>query len=153
MEENTLCNWQKTPPPPPASKIWWPVSKVPFTLFQNGFRSGTKWISYRVYMQDNVARKDKYLRPFSMLPSLLKRIYTDMSVVSPLINSGTKGRPESVFRSGMKIYLSDLWKVCLPTMASMAYKIVFWYQLYFVFRIVREIQFCYPQNCFIFKDC
>ena len=32
----------KDPPPPPASKIWWPVAKVPFTLFQNGFRSGTK---------------------------------------------------------------------------------------------------------------
>ena len=32
----------KDPPPPPASKIWWPVPKVPLTLFQNGFRSGTK---------------------------------------------------------------------------------------------------------------
>ena len=53
-------------------------------------------------MQDNVARIDKYLRPFSMLPSLLKRIYTDMSVVSRLLYTGTKGRPESVFRSGMK---------------------------------------------------
>ena len=53
-------------------------------------------------MQDNLARKDKYLLPFSMLPSLLKRIYTDMSVVSRLLYSGTKGRPESVFRSGMK---------------------------------------------------
>ena len=53
-------------------------------------------------MQDNLACKDKYLRPFSMLPSLLKRIYTDMSVVSRLLYTGTKGRPESVFLSGMK---------------------------------------------------
>ena len=57
-------------------------------------------------MQDNVARKDKYLRPFSMLPSLLK-IYTDMSVVSRLLYSGTKGRPESVFRSGMKTSINS----------------------------------------------
>ena len=58
-------------------------------------------------MQDNVARIDKYLRPFSMLPSLLKRIYTDMSVVSHLLYSGTKGRPESVFRSGMKTSINS----------------------------------------------
>ena len=28
--------------PLPASIIQWSVPKVPFTLFQNGFRSGTK---------------------------------------------------------------------------------------------------------------
>ena len=58
-------------------------------------------------MQDNLARNDKYLLPFSMLPSLLKRIYTDMSVVSRLLYSGTKGRPESVFRSGMKTSINS----------------------------------------------
>ena len=51
------------------------------TLFQTGFRSGKKWISYRVYMQNNLACKNKYVRPFSMLPSLLKRIHTHMRVV------------------------------------------------------------------------
>ena len=43
-----------------------------------------KWISYRVYMQDNLACKNKYLchfLSFSMLPSLLKRIHTDIIVV------------------------------------------------------------------------
>ena len=58
-------------------------------------------------MQDNLACKDKCLRPFSMLPSLLKRIYTDMSVVPRLLYTGTKGRPESVFRSGMKISINS----------------------------------------------
>ena len=38
--------------------------------------------------------KNKYLRPFSTL--------TDMSVVPRLLYTGTKGRPERVFRSGMK---------------------------------------------------
>ena len=189
MEENTLCNWQKTPPPP-ASKIWWPVPKVPFTLFQNGFRSGTKWVSYRVYMQDNVARKDKYLRPFSMLPSLLKRIYTDMSVVSRLLYSGTKGRPESVFRSGMKtsinsfrrkmpskllemilqknyLYLFFLvWRDLFTNLSKRFMESLFAYYGYYglqnsvliptLLRLQncqRMLQFCYPQNCFIFKDC
>ena len=45
-------------------------------------------------MQDNLACKNKYLRPFSMLTSLLKRIHTDMSVVPRLLYTGTKGRPE-----------------------------------------------------------
>ena len=48
-------------------------------------------------MQDNLAFKNKYLRSllsFSMLPSLLKRIHTDMSVVPRLHYTGTKGRPE-----------------------------------------------------------
>ena len=190
MEENTLCNWQKTPPPPPASKIWWPVPKVPFTLFQNGFRSGTKWISYRVYMQDNLARKDKYLLPFSMLPSLLKRIYTDMSVVSRLLYSGTKGRPESVFRSGMKtsinsfrrkmpskllemilqknyLYLFFLvWRDLFTNLSKRFMESLFAYYGYFglqnsvliptLLRLQncqRMLQFCYTQNCFIFKDC
>ena len=45
-------------------------------------------------LQDNLACKNKYLRPFSMLPSLLKRIHTDMSVVPRLLYTGTKGRPE-----------------------------------------------------------
>ena len=45
-------------------------------------------------MQDNLACKNKYLRPFSMLPSLLKRIHTDMSVVPRLHYTGTKSRPE-----------------------------------------------------------
>ena len=70
------------------------VPKVPLTLFQNGFRSGTKLISYRVYMQDNLACKNKYSRPFSILPSFLKRIHTDMSVVPRVLYKGTKGRPE-----------------------------------------------------------
>ena len=51
----------------------------------------------RVYRQDNLACKNKYLRPFvsfSMLPALLKRIHTDMSVVPRLHCTGTKGRPE-----------------------------------------------------------
>ena len=45
-------------------------------------------------MQNNLTCKTKYLRPFSMLPSLLKRIHTDMSVVPRLHYTGTKGRPE-----------------------------------------------------------
>ena len=48
-------------------------------------------------MQDNLAFKNMYLRPFlsfSMLPSLLKRIQTYMSVVPRLHYTGTKGRPE-----------------------------------------------------------
>ena len=57
-------------------------------------RSGTNKISYRVHMQDNLAFKNKYLRPFSMLPLLLKRIHTAMSVVPRLLYTGTKGRPE-----------------------------------------------------------
>ena len=51
-------------------------------------------MSYRVEMQDNLACKNNYLRPFSMLTSLLKRIHTDMSVVPRLLYTGTKGRPE-----------------------------------------------------------
>ena len=49
------------------------------------------------YMLDNLAFKNKYLFPFlsfSILPSLLKRIHTDVSVVPPLHHTGTKGRPE-----------------------------------------------------------
>ena len=56
-------------------------------------------------MQDNLAWKNKYLCPFlsfSMLPSLLQRIHTDISVVPRLHYTGTKGRPGRVFRSGMK---------------------------------------------------
>ena len=56
-------------------------------------------------MQDNLAWKNKYLcpfLPFSMLPSLLKRIHIDISVVPRLHYTGTKGRPGGVFRSGMK---------------------------------------------------
>ena len=37
-----------------------------------------------------------------MLPALLKRIHTDISVVSRLHYPGTKGRLELAFRSGMK---------------------------------------------------
>ena len=37
-----------------------------------------------------------------MLPSLLKRIHTDISVVPRLHYTGTKGRPGGVFRSEMK---------------------------------------------------
>ena len=50
-----------------------------------------------VYMHDNLACKNKYLHlflSFSMLPSLLKRIYTDMRIVPRLHCTGTKGRPE-----------------------------------------------------------
>ena len=36
-----------------------------------------------------------------MLPLLLEKIHTDMSVVPCLLYTGTKGRPEQVFRSGM----------------------------------------------------
>ena len=50
--------------PLPASKISRFVPLVPFTLFQNGFRSGTKLISYRVYMQDNLACKKKKFTSF-----------------------------------------------------------------------------------------
>ena len=92
-------------PVAPTSKILWSVPKVPFTKFQNEFRSGTKWIWYRVYIQDNLACKNKYLchfLSFSMLPSLLKRIHTDIIVVPRLHYSGTKGRPEWVFCFGMK---------------------------------------------------
>ena len=56
-------------------------------------------------MQDNLACIYKYLCPFLsffMLPSLLKRIYTDIRVVPRLYYTVTKGRPEWVFRSGMK---------------------------------------------------
>ena len=53
-----------------------------------------KLISYRVYMQDNLDYNNKYLRPFSMLPSPLQRIHTDMSVEPRLLYIGTKGRPE-----------------------------------------------------------
>ena len=62
-------------------------------------------ISYRVYIQGNLACKNKYLchfLSFSMLPSLLKRIHTDKIVVPRLHYSGTKGRPEWVFCLGMK---------------------------------------------------
>ena len=36
-------------------------------------------------MQNNLACKNKYVRPFSMLPSLLKRIHTDMRAVPRLL--------------------------------------------------------------------
>ena len=87
MEENKSCNWQKPPPP-------WSVYKVPFTFVQTGLHSGMKLISCRVYVQDNLDDKNKYLSPFSMLPSLLQRIHTDMIVVPRLLYTGTKGRPE-----------------------------------------------------------
>ena len=47
-------------------------------------RSGTKFISYQVYMRDNLTCKSKYLCPFlsfSRLPSLLKRIHIALSIV------------------------------------------------------------------------
>ena len=44
---------------------------------------------------------------FSILPSLLKSIYTDLSVVRRLHYKGTKGRPEWVFRSGMKTLMNS----------------------------------------------
>ena len=47
-------------------------------------RSGTKLISYHVYMRDNLTCKSKYLCPFlsfSGLPLLLKRIHIDFSIV------------------------------------------------------------------------
>ena len=43
--------------------------------------------------------KNKHLRPFSTL--------TDMSVVPRLLYTGTKGRPERVFRSGMKTSINS----------------------------------------------
>ena len=58
-------------------------------------------------MQDYFDYKNKYLRPFSMLSSLPQRIHTDMSVVPRLIYTGTKGRPEQVFRSGMKTSINS----------------------------------------------
>ena len=82
-----------------------------FTYFQNKFRTGTKFISYRVYMQDNLACKNKYLCPFlsfSMLPSLLKRIRTNMRVVPRSHYTGRNGRPEWVFRSVMKTPINSL---------------------------------------------
>ena len=51
--------------------------------------------------------RNQYLRPFSMLPSLLKRIHTDMNVVPRLLYTGTKGRPEYVFRSEMKTSINS----------------------------------------------
>ena len=55
-------------------------------------RSKTKLISYRVYIQDNLACKSKYLCPFlsfSILPSLLKRIHIDLTVVVRLYLLGS----------------------------------------------------------------
>ena len=58
-------------------------------------------------MQVNLACKNKYLRPFSMLPSFLNRIHTDMSIVPRVLYTGTKGRPEKVFPSGIKTSISS----------------------------------------------
>ena len=52
-----------------------------------------KLISYHVYMQDNLACNNNYLIPFpsfSMLPSLLKSIYTDIRVVPRFYHKGTR---------------------------------------------------------------
>ena len=107
------AQWKKTnrvigerPPPPPSHQ----KSNGPSIRYLLHY-SKMKWISCRVYMQDNLdyktSSKNKYLRPFSMLPSLLKRIHTNMSVVPRLLYTGTKGCPELVFSSGMKTSINS----------------------------------------------
>ena len=58
-----------------------------------------------------LACKNKCLCPFlsfSMLPSLLQRIHTNMRAVPRLHCTGRKGRPEWVFRSVMKTPINSL---------------------------------------------
>ena len=97
MKEKTSCNWQKDHPPPPSAKSDGPSlryllhkSKVGFVPERNEFHTA---------FTCKMLVKNKYLRPFSTL--------TDMSVVPRLLYTGTKGRPERVFRSGMKTSINS----------------------------------------------
>ena len=68
------------------------IISVAWQAWHISSRSKTKLISYRVYIQDNLACKSKYLCPFlsfSMLPSLLKRIHIDLTVVVRLYLLGS----------------------------------------------------------------
>ena len=49
-------------------------------------------------MEDNLACKNKYLCPFSMLPSLLKRIHTDIIVVVQNKCFVLKGKPNKLIQ-------------------------------------------------------
>ena len=48
---------------------------------------------------------------FFYVSALLKRIYTDTSVVPRLHYTGTRGRPERVFRSVMKTLIKLIQKL------------------------------------------
>ena len=70
------------------------VISVAWQAWHISNRSGTKFISFHVYMRDNLTCTSKYLCPFlsfSRLPSLLKRIHIDLSIVvrSYLLGSHT----------------------------------------------------------------
>ena len=49
-------------------------------------------------MENNLACKNKYLCPFSMLPSLLKRIHTDIIVVVQNKCFVLKGKPNKLIQ-------------------------------------------------------
>ena len=68
------------------------VISVAWQAWHISNRSGTKFISYHVYMRDNLTCTSKYLCPFlsfSRLPSLLKRIHIDLSIVVRLYLLGS----------------------------------------------------------------
>ena len=95
MKEKTSCNWQKDHPPSaksdgPSLRYLLHKSKVGFVPERNEFHTA---------FTCKMLVKNKYLRPFSTL--------TDMSVVPRLLYTGTKGRPERVFRSGMKTSINS----------------------------------------------
>ena len=66
-----------------------------------------KQLSNRVYMRDNLACKNKYLCPFLSFP-------LQTCVVYRLHYSGTKGRPEVMFRSEMKTPINLLKNYSFP---------------------------------------
>ena len=90
-ERKNIMQLAKRPPPPsaksdgPSLRYLLHKSKVGFVPERNEFHTA---------FTCKMLVKNKYLRPFSTL--------TDMSVVPRLLYTGTKGRPERVFRSGMK---------------------------------------------------
>ena len=96
-ERKNIMQLAKRPPPPPSAKSDGPSlryllhkSKVGFVPERNEFHTA---------FTCKMLVKNKYLRPFSTL--------TDMSVVPRLLYTGTKGRPERVFRSGMKTSINS----------------------------------------------
>ena len=79
MEEDKSCNWQKTPLPPPHKKSNGPSIRYLLHYSKMGFIP--KWNEFHAAFTCKIiwiiktSSKNKYLRPFSMLHSLLKRIY------------------------------------------------------------------------------
>ena len=88
-EKKILIYFSRPPPRKsnvPSLRCLLHYSKMSFVPERNGFHTA-------FYMQDNLPCKNNYLWPFlsfSMLPSLLKRIHTDIRVVPLLYYTGTK---------------------------------------------------------------